>query len=294
MRPGGTSPPPVPRLGVTSGLAQGYAWLVAAVGRVVNHALDYPYELPRESFLLIGAQAFALEVRSGDPVHNAAVVTDGGRFDIDDFCATLGDAFDTSLLGREPVLAYGSNGSPATLVRKLGAAGTVVPVLRGVLEGFDIVFSSHFGPSGAIPAALQADQQSAAEVFIAFLTPAQAEVMHATEPNYHFAQLWGLSFAFENGATLDRLFSYVTRHGILSLEQQEYAVADVRARNRTMPAKTEEQILELVRSTYWADEDFETFVYRNATEPETAKYRTDVLKKTAAAFNWKRWKPVPV
>ncbi len=259
---------------------------------VIEYALSYPYDVWDGSFMLVGEEVFALELQPGEPLLGASVLTDGGAVPIAAFSDGLGRGFRATLAGRDPILAYGSNPSPATLLRKFGASGTIVPVLRAKLDHFDVVFSSHFGPFGSIPATLQASPGTAAEIFITYLTPDQAMKMDATEPNYHFVELFDVCVRFENGWKLDRCYSYITRHGVLAVDGQEYALADVRAWNRGFPPRTEREILEMVRDRYWPDENFKSFVYGSATESGIAKRRTDILKRTSLPFRWARWEIV--
>ncbi len=57
-----------------------------------------------------------------------------------------------------PVLAVGSNGSPQQLARKFPAskfpAGVLVPVVRAVLEDFDVVYAPLFAAYGSCAGAL--------------------------------------------------------------------------------------------------------------------------------------------
>jgi hypothetical protein len=266
--------------------------MAAAREEVIEYAVSYPYDVWDGSFILVGEKILALELQPGEPLLGASVLTDGGALPIESFFHSVGSGLDVPLADREPILAYGSNPAPATLLRKFGASGTVVPVLRAKLDHFDVVFSSHFGPFGSIPATLQASAGTTTEIFITYLTTEQATKMDATEPNYHFVELGDVSVTFENDWKLDRCYSYITRHGILAVDGQEYALADVRASNRAFPAKTEREILEIVRERYWPDEDFDGFVYGSATQRDTARHRTDILKQTSLPFRWTRWEIV--
>ena len=56
---------------------------------------------------------------------------------------------------RTPVLAYGSNAAPEVLSRKLALSDQPVLVVPARLREFDVVYSAHISPYGAVPATLQ-------------------------------------------------------------------------------------------------------------------------------------------
>ena len=123
-------------------------------GEILARAVAYPYEAPLRSFVQHGRETRGLPPGGPD------------------------------LSGREPLLSYGANASPAVLARKLAALPQVpLPVLRGELDDFDVVYSAHISPYGAVPSTLQRSPGTGVPVFFAFPTPEQLVLLTATEPN---------------------------------------------------------------------------------------------------------------
>jgi hypothetical protein len=113
---------------------------------ILAAARDYPYEIPRRSF----------------------VYSKRGLLD-----------FDPGLCDRRtPVLAIGSNQSPARLAQKFGHdAAHVIPVQRATLRNFDVVYSAHISRYGAVPAMLQTSQGASVTVAVTWLDDAQLGIM---------------------------------------------------------------------------------------------------------------------
>lgn len=106
-------------------------------------------------------------------------------------CRLLGDELveaaplDELLVGRQAVLAVGSNGSPAQLHRKLRLAGLPVdvPLVRVVVEGVVPVFTAWAAPYGALPTSAVA-LGGRSELVVNLLTDEQAEALDRTEGGY--------------------------------------------------------------------------------------------------------------
>lgn len=212
-------------------------------GDAVARALAYPFGIPRGSYL------FAAGRRAE---------WDGG---IDP--------------GRRPVLAYGANASPAALAAKLGplAARARIPVVAGGLEGFDVVYSAHVSPYGAVPGTLFPCPGAVASVHTLHVSDAELARLHGTEPNYEFVRL---------GA--EGPHAYVSRHGALRRDGGPVGVAAIPVRGRPWPALDEPGILAAVRDDLAPGAALEDFVAAQATDPEVAAERTRALRATAIPF----------
>jgi len=173
---------------------------------ILKRALDYPYAAPERSYLYRDGQA-----------HDAPP-----------------DGFDLS--GRVPLISYGANSAPAALARKLAALpGLEMPVERAELEGFDVVYSAHVSPYGAVPATLHESPGTTAPVFLIHPTPEQRALLTASEPNYNLVEVNGIA-------------AYRSKHGCLELDASPVALAAVRSRGRVFPELDEPTILERVRA----------------------------------------------
>jgi hypothetical protein len=214
---------------------------------VVARAMGYPYMAPRQPFAQLGH-------RTLDPV----------EVDIDPD-------------QRTPVLAYGSNAAPQVLSRKLALSDQPVLVVPASLVGFDVVYSAHISPYGAIPATLQRSPGTEVQVHVIYMTSAQIGVISATEPNYVPTLLGEIDCRLEDDGDLNEVSAYISRHGCLLLDGSEVALSAVQASGRKFAELSEPQVLEHVRELSCPGESLETFVLANVTDPELAGTRTALL-----------------
>lgn len=209
---------------------------------MVERALGYPYELPREAYVLIDGRVSGLAA-AGGALAAARVSGDGHGVALADLLADVG----APLHERIPVLGYGSNAAPSQLRRKFAdaAPGCVIPVLKARLSGFDVVYSAHVSTYGAVPATLCRRPGTSVEVVVTLLSPTQADTMLRTEGgNYDVGSVE--PDAVESPVEL-RLpappRAYSSRYGALALDGQPVALAAVRASGRTFAELEEAQML---------------------------------------------------
>ncbi|HET8956497.1 MAG TPA: hypothetical protein VFN18_12640 [Solirubrobacterales bacterium] len=184
---------------------------------ILKRALDYPYEAPERSYLYRDGEAHELPT-------------------------------DPDLSGRAPLLAYGANASPEALGRKLALLPDAeLPVLRAALAGFDVVYSAHVSPYGAVPATLIESPGTTAPAFVLHPTPAQHAALTATEPNYDLVEVNGIA-------------AYRSKHGCLELDGSPVALAAVRASGRALPELEQPAILDRVRAHLEPGLSLEEFV----------------------------------
>jgi hypothetical protein len=187
---------------------------------ILRRALAYPYATPERSYLYRDGEAH--ELPPGGP----------------------------NLADRTPLLSYGANSAPEALARKLAALpGVELPVMRAELDGYDIVYSAHVSPYGAVPATLIESPATTAPVFVPHPTVEQRALLTASEPNYDLVKVNGIA-------------AYRSKHGCLNLDGSPVALAAVRSAGRSLPELDEPTILERVRAHVESDADLETFVRR--------------------------------
>lgn len=217
-------------------------------GEILARAVAYPFPAPLRSFLQVGSRTSAIPP---------------GDLDLD---------------GRRPLVAYGANAAPQILARKLAPMPRVpLPVLRAELDDFDVVYSAHISPYGAVPATLQRSPGTTVPVFVAFPTPEQERLLTATEPNYHLHVLEGLAVRTELDHPLEPLYAYLSRHGCLMLDGSEVALAAIESAARRFPSLGEVEVLERVRRVLAPELNLERFVL-TSLEPSLASARTTVLR----------------
>jgi hypothetical protein len=185
---------------------------------ILRRALTYPYATPERSYLY-------REGRAED----------------------LPEDFDFS--GRTPLISYGANAAPEALALKLAALpGEPLPVVRLELHGFDVVYSAHVSPYGAVPATLLESPGTVAPAFVIHPTEEQHALLTATEPNYDLVAI-GEAKAFRS------------KHGCLELDRSPIALAAVRSEGRTLPELDEPEVLERVRALLEPELELEEFVH---------------------------------
>lgn len=182
-------------------------------GASSSWALDYPYGQPRRSYLQHGD-------RTLEPPP---------------------EGFDLS--GRKPLLAYGANASPLALARKLADLPPApLPMLRARLAGFDVVYSDHVSPYGAVPGTLHPSPGTTVTVFVSYPDQEQLRALTATEPNYELETLRDLDCRLEDGGAVAELDAYLSRHGPRLLDASPAALAEIEASARCFPTLTQRQV----------------------------------------------------
>jgi hypothetical protein len=168
----------------------------------IGHPLTYPGRLPESSGLLDGDRFRRLSEQ-------------GGEWRLDD-ATTLDDALKNAarpaLAERHPVVAVGSNGSPAQLHRKFtGRADLLVPMTYMTVHGLTPGVSAHVSRPGYVPAAPVLAPGVSVRLPVLWLDDAQLSVLDATEPNYR-------RLPVPDTVTVDGLRPemYAGRHGCLA------------------------------------------------------------------------------
>jgi len=188
------------------------------VAAILRRALEYPYAAPEGSYLYRDGEAQALPDAGPD------------------------------LTGRTPLLAYGANAAPEALGRKLASLpGVELPVLRTALEGFDVVYSAHVSPYGAVPATLIESPGTTAPVFVLQPTAEQHALLTATEPNYDLVEL-PVCLAIDDKPASGQVQAYRSKHGPLMFDGSAVALAAVCSVGRTLAELDEPAVLERVRA----------------------------------------------
>ncbi|HET9153307.1 MAG TPA: hypothetical protein VFN85_04240 [Solirubrobacterales bacterium] len=185
---------------------------------ILKRALTYPYATPERSYLYRQGRAEELPE----------------DFDMD---------------GRRPLLSYGANAAPEALALKLAQLpGEPLPVVRSELHGFDVVYSAHVSPYGAVPATLVESPGTVSPVFVLHPTAEQHALLTATELNYDLVRIGEAQ-------------AYRSKHGCLELDGSPVALAAVRSQGRTLPELDQPAVLERVRELLEPELKLEEFIH---------------------------------
>ncbi len=216
---------------------------------VVERALGYPYAAPWKPFVQLKHETLApaeLEVDAAE---------------------------------RTAMLAYGSNAAPEVLARKLSLSDQPVLVVPAWLDDFDVVYSAHISPYGAVPATLQRSPGTRVRVHVVYMTSAQIGLVDATEPNYESVPIAGGACRTDDGEEVDAPGAYLSRHGCLLEGGAEVALAAIEASGRAFASAAEGEVLERLRALFCPDESLETFVLANVTDPALSRARSAQLPR---------------
>lgn len=224
-------------------------------------AKSYPFGHPAESYLF----------------------RDGGPGPLE----SLGDIRE-AVRGRTPVLASGSNAATDQLARKYAAARhAVIPVTRTRLHHFDSVYNAHIAAYGSVPATLFPSPGTVLNTFITWLDDDLLEIMHATEQpgiNYHYSRLPGIEAEVEGVGGLDTAYAYISVAGCLTHGDGPVALAEVPAEGRRFPARTQEEMLALVRDLTAPGMDLDAFILEMVGDAALRRAREKVLAAASRAF----------
>jgi hypothetical protein len=118
---------------------------------------------------------------------------------------------------RHPVVAVGSNASPAQLRRKFTARATraLVPMALADVDGIFPGVSAHVNRAGYVPAAPVERPGAASRLFVLWLDDEQLAVLDETEPNYYRCSLDDFPVSLPSGEPISACQAYVSRHGCL-------------------------------------------------------------------------------
>lgn len=218
-------------------------------------AKGYPYRIPDDSFLYVDGDALPL------------------------------DRLDTA--GRTAVIAYGSNRSPEQLGRKFRGwpPGTAIPVVRGRLAGFDVVYSSHFTRYGSMPAMLHPAPGVAVDVSIVWLTEPQLVRMHETEgtENYAYARLDDVRLDLGAYGRLDRVHCYRGLRSPFAPDGAAVPLAAVTADGRRADALHQAEMLARARDLLAPGMELDPFILEIVADPDRRAERTAALARYALA-----------
>ncbi|MFF0645302.1 hypothetical protein ACFYVV_17005 [Streptomyces tendae] len=127
--------------------------------------------------------------------------------------------------GRVPVLAIGSNASPAQLRHKMAEFGidAPIPMVRSRVTGLDIGVSAHVSRMGYVSASPVGAPGTVRWLFVLWLDAEQLAVIDASEgvpmAGGNFDRVWlpapDVRVEPGDGSVLRGAYAYVNRHGVL-------------------------------------------------------------------------------
>lgn len=158
--------------------------------------MSYPGVALRHSFMWLDSWVYRVQPEAGVHRSGWGVDVDGGPL-AGKGAAVLGDALRWAgappMPERFPVLAFGSNASPAQLLTKFAAvspACRAIPVLRGTVAGLALSHSPHISIPGYLPYVIvDGGPDAVLDAFVLWLDPDQRAALDRTEPNYRLVRM---------------------------------------------------------------------------------------------------------
>ena len=226
----------------------------------VEHAKAYPFPAPDYSYLFEAGKWSVLE----------------------------NDGFDVR--GRTPVLAAGSNQSPEQLARKYSDLPEIgpIPVVRGYLSDFDVVYAAHLAGYGSIPATLQNSPGTTVSVFVAWFTEAQLSRMHTTEANYNFDRLTNFCLETDLGQNPQEVFVYTAKVGCYNHNGGCLSLTEIPAINRKFLSATQSEAQSFLRNRLADRMDLDEFVAEQITDNLVRVGRVAAMRANAIEIGYPR------
>ncbi len=168
---------------------------------------------------------------------------------------------------RLPIIASGSNASPARLAAKFGDSEEIA-VTRAELRHFAVVFAGHFTAYGAIPATLCPHRGAITDVWITWLTPDQLQIMHRSEgvigcreamQRYDFVELIGIDLRPERMEPIDQAGAYLSRR-MLAPTGEAIRFAEVAATSSRLVARSHRSTLRHAADLLEPAQPFDAFM----------------------------------
>ncbi len=191
--------------------------------------------------------------------------------------------------GRIPVLAAGSNQSHEQLHRKFGhVAGCTIPVWRGRLHDFDVVYAAKLTGYGSVPATFQYSPGTSVVVFVQWLTSDQLARMHETEAGYDYDRLAGIQVTLDRGGAVTEAHAYTSATGCLAHEGAPVALAEIAAENRRFREAAQPDMLALVRDRLAPCAALDEFIGHHLEDAELRRARSARLARDSLPILYPR------
>lgn len=255
---------------------------------LVYRGFTYPYERLDTSYLYVNAGVYPYVTITDNLLGDSTVrMPDGTVIVVQTLLAKLGLS-DKSNMKLAPVVGYGSNPAPSQLERKFRAKSlegdVVVPVMKGSLKDFDVVWTPVFVSYGAMPSTITPSPGTEVDVWITWLDEKAVEAMDATEhadparrPLYVRSILKNAEFNFD-GPQPKAIDLYVSCFGPLTINGRTFAVEAVPAKGRSFhPVSSAEALAAVVPILEWEGDVIE-LLYDNVVSPQNRAERSTRLK----------------
>lgn len=216
-----------------------HCWLNQQISRIEN----YPYSIPKSSYLF-----------TSNGIQPAP------------------DDVELLLEFLTPVIAYGANQSPDSLLRKFSNWNKplAIPVLRATAKDVDVIFLSDISPYGCIPATIHQSIGSSTDVAVIFLNNEELELMDRTEGTheslYRRVRMENQCLTVDGIGNISSAYAYIGLHGgLLSECGNPIPLQAIQSSGSPLKRWTQWEVLSLVHSRVAPDIEFLDFEKKLAT-----------------------------
>ncbi len=247
----------------------------------IEWAKAYPFDVPDRSYIYHDGKAYFLRRFSLEDWARARV-DQGGR-DVA-LAQVLGPEAMRALAGRRrrAVIACGSNAAPRRLAQKFSRAAAPLPTIAVTVSGYAIVYAAKFAAYGSIPATLMPCPGARVRTFVNLLDEDQLAVMDETETlgvAYDRPLLRAARVVAEDGTTLDEVYAYISRAGVLEVDGAAVALHGVACDGVPFAARSQEAVQALVKDLLGVEDSLDRFIHENILTPAIRQARTARLQR---------------
>jgi hypothetical protein len=252
---------------------------------LVRLGFTYPYAREPGSYLFVNGVAYPY-VETTERLLDDSVIRlpDATEMSVRALLSAFGleSQIDRSLTA---VIGYGSNPALAQLQRKFSEAAfhgpAVIPVMKGRLWDYDIVWSPFFGfYYGAMPSTITTSPGTDVEIWVTWLDEDTIRRMNQTEgtgEHYAFGWLRDVQVTLD-GPDPKQMLVYVSCYGALTVDGSVLALDAVPATGRSARAVDSAGALRAVLPTLgWQGSVFD-LLHANVTSPSERAGRTEKVK----------------
>jgi hypothetical protein len=257
---------------------------------LVQLGFTYPFAREPDSYLFLDGVVYPYAEVTDDLLGDSRVLLPDGSAIT---AHRLLRAFDLEAEAFEPqtpVIGYRSNASPIQLTNKFIVEDfpeiPVIPVMKGTIKDYDVVFAPHFVSYGAMPATIVPMPGTDAEIWVNWLDDAELAQMNSSEGAGGLSAFGDLSAEWEvAGPDPDTMKVYVDCFGGLEVDGRLLALSAVAATGRTARAVPEPEALDAVLPTLgWRRSLFELLL-ANVTSERARDRHTGRIEELGVQFH---------
>ena len=225
----------------------------------IQEPMAYPGKRPQVSFVFEKESIIPIRIKDGKKIEESLILkNEDDKITLEKY---LEQSETTSLKDRYMIIGYGSNVNPAQLQLKFENVQGIIPVLKGKLKDFDVVYAAFFSPYAAIPATIEQAKGTTVEVWANFLDKKQMEIMDKTEgreKSYWLVKI-DTEIILENGERFSPVYSYLATSGVLSYKENLLRFTGINADDKKFKDMNEIEVLKILYDKLTVIRKFENF-----------------------------------